>query len=78
MGGTLSRRPVPMGRISYDWQVRKRFDHWNGRDVQRVACVRLKGTDATLAEDHVVIPPSQNIFGAQQQFFNGRRHATLK
>ena len=65
-------------RIGDDRQMRKFFDDRNGGDVECVARVGLKGADAALAENHVVIAAGQDVFGAEEKFFDRGGQAALE
>ena len=58
-------------------QVRFLLQHGDRPHVQRVAVGRLKGPYPSFAEDHVRVP-LQDVFGREQEFPDGVRHAPLE
>src|SRR5207248_1294639 len=58
--------------------MRELVNYGNRRDIERVAGVGLKGANAALAEDHVVVAARHDVFGREQQLFQGRRDAALQ
>ena len=47
------------------------MQHRHGRQVEGVAGVGLKGADAALAEDDLLVAAGHDVFGAHQQLLDG-------
>ncbi len=82
-GGKRQRRdkvgtPAGVARIHDHRQVRRALEHRNGSHVERVARRRLERADAPLAQDDLVVPTRQDVFGGQQQFLDRGGHSTLQ
>ena len=60
-----------VGRIRSHGQVGKLVNDGNGADIERVARVSFKSTNAPLAKNYVVVAAGHNIFGREQKFFDG-------
>src|SRR5678815_558291 len=48
------------------------------RKVQRVARRRLKGANATFAEDYLIVAVRGDVLGRQKKLFDGRAHAAFE
>src|SRR5579859_3929911 len=77
-GGNFVAAAGAVGRVGQHWEVRQLFDYGDGGDVEGVAGVGLKGADAALAEDYVVVAAGEDVFGAEEEFFHGGGHAALE
>ena len=78
IGGNHVAAAGAVRRIADDGQVRKLLDDRDGGDVHRVAGVGLEGADAALAEDDVVVAAGEDVFGGEQQLFDGGGDAALE
>ena len=70
--------PGGMAGIDNYRQVRHCVQHRNGGDIQRVSCRGLKGADAALAQDHLVVTAGHDVFGRKQQLFKCSRDTPLQ
>ena len=64
--------------IDDDRQVALAFDGQDGAQVEGVAGVCFKSTDAPFAEDDVVVAFSHDVFCRHEPFFDGRAQAPLE
>ena len=53
-----------MARIGDNWKMTFFLNHRDGTQVQSVAGMVGKSADATLAENHIVIPFGHDVFGS--------------
>ena len=67
-----------MRGVADDGQMRKFFDDRDRGEIECVARVGFEGTDAALAEHHVVVAAGKNVFGAEQQLLHGSGKAALQ
>src|ERR1035437_4963387 len=67
-----------VGWVRDNRQVGEFLDHRNGGEILGVARVGFKGTDAALAENHVVIAAGQDVLGGEQEFLDGGRDAAFE
>src|SRR5687768_2767130 len=67
-----------MARVGDYRQVRKLVDSGDGRDVEHVARDRVEGAYAPLAQDHPVVSFGENVFRAQKEIADRRRHSALQ
>ena len=67
-----------MAGIDDDWQVALAFDGQDGAQIEGVAGVRFKSTDAPFAEDDVVVAFSHDVFCRHEPFFDSRAQAPLE
>ncbi len=82
-GGACHGRNLVTAAGSVRWvgqnrKMRELLDDRNGRNVQRVARVVFKCTNATLAEHHVVVPARHDVLGREKPFFNRCRRPALQ
>ena len=56
--------------IGQDRKVREFLDHGNGGNIQGIAGVAFKSTNAALAEHDLVIASGHDVLGRQQPFFD--------
>ena len=74
---TLSRRPVPCEGSATIGRVCRALYHGDRRDVEGVPGVGLKRADASLAQDHFVIPPDM-MYSALRRLFERGGHAAFE
>ena len=67
-----------MRGIANDGQVREFLDDGDSGEIECVARVSFERANAALAENHIVVATSKNVFGAEQQLFHCRRKAALQ
>ena len=65
-------------RIDDHRQVGQVVEQGHGRQVERVAGVRLEGPDAALAQDHVGIARADDVLGGHQPLLDRRAVAALE
>src|SRR6185312_9398995 len=59
-------------------KVRELLEHGDRGDVHGVARVGLEGADAALAKHEVVVAAGEDVFGGEQNLFNGGGDAALE
>src|ERR1019366_3071461 len=64
--------------VGNNGKVREFLDNRDRGDIERVARIGLKCTDAALAKNHVVVAASHDVLGAQQELFDRRGHSALE
>ena len=64
--------------IADDRQMRELLHHRNRRDIHRVARVGFESADAALAQNDFVVAAGEDVFGGEQQFFDGGGDAALQ
>ena len=67
-----------MARVNDYWEMRESAQDRHGVQVERVACRRLEGANAALAEDHLAVPRSQDVLGGEEPLFDRAREAALQ
>ena len=63
--------------VNNDRQMTQLLQNRNCRKVKGISCIGFKSTDATLAEDDVLIAAGHDILGAHQPLLIGGGHAAL-
>ena len=67
-----------MRRIRRHGQMRELVNDWDRRNIHRVSRVGLKGSNAALAQNHLVVPARHDVFRRQQQLFQRGRDPALE
>src|SRR5579872_2952575 len=67
-----------MRGIGHNRQMRKLFHDRNSRNIQGIAGISFKGADSTLAHNHFIIATRHQVFGGEQQLFNGGGNSTFE
>src|SRR5687768_7296905 len=60
-----------MRGVDNNGEVGEFLDNWDRRNIQCVAGVVLKGSNATLAQDDFMVSAGENIFGRKEPLFDG-------
>ena len=74
----LVATPRSMRRICRHRQVRELVNDRNRRNIHGVPRVGLKGSNAALAQDHVVVSAGHNVFRRQQHLLQRCGDPTLQ
>ena len=77
-GGNVAGVARGVARVGHDRQVREVVEDGHGVEVKGVARAGLKGADAALAEDHVVIALAHDVFGGHEELIDGSGESALE